>query len=299
MLDLAHALLPYYPYPATPDTPVRRPLAPALRLLAGFWFTLQWVALLAVVVGCLFPFTDNLVVAALNPLYSQPLLATLPARVHAERPLYFTALDTPAPGWQSRVASKTDPRSARFTPHGYELALPNATAQNTRINAVWNDAIRLPANGAIEVTVWVDGPTNINDPHGGEADASLLLNPSSDGANGLEFWVSSVGYWGVSHCAQLDRAQANCDYPQMGQTGFSELAPNDGISPTYMLLRIHQGHTYLLFANGQFLASYHDETEQPAVSGAFGLFIDPGQTVARFTNLAVYPVPAGMPFWAR
>jgi hypothetical protein len=295
LLDLAHALLPYYLYPATPDAPVRQP---AIRILTGLGLVLQWLALLAVVAVCLFPFTDNLVIAGLNPIYSQPLLAGLPARVQRETPIFASALDTPAYGWVTRSATHDDPRSARFTTHGYELALPNATGQNTRVNAVWNGAIRVPAESAVEVTVWVDGPTSINDPQSVESDAGLILAPNVDGSSGIAFSVESAGAWGAMGCVHLDRAQADCAELSVVHAENSWLAPNNGDSPTYTLLLIHHGRTYLFYTNGQFLASYHDEVANPAPSDALGFFLDSGGTMARFTNLTVYPVPQGMPFWA-
>jgi hypothetical protein len=65
-----------------------------------------------------------------------------------------------------------------------------------------------------------------------------------------------------------------------------------------MLLVIRRGQMCLLYINGQFIQAIHDDTARIAPGGPVALF-DDSEGPVRFTNLAVYPAPTGLPFWAR
>ena len=302
LLNTARALLPYYPFPAKPDAPVPQPLPPARRFLTASWLTLRQVALVALVVACLFPLWSGLTPTIINPLYSHALETAAPARVLSEQPLYSAALDTPTPGWQTRSASQTDLRSARFTPQGYELSL-RQTPTLVQSNIEWNPSIQMPANGAIMITVTVSPAVGGGGDNGAqETTAGVLLDGNTSGTHGTLFDVDSYGDWTLSRCDNLSSPDLACSDILAMAYGFNfnngPLAPRPGGTTTFHLLLIRQGRTYLLYANGAFLAAYHDDAGPAAPSGAIGLYLDAFGLTAQFTDLAVYPVPDGMPFWA-
>ncbi len=306
LLDLARALLPYYPYPATPDAPIpQAPLNPSRRFLAAARLTLLQVAALGLVIACFYPIGTNLATAILKPLYSQSLLAALPARVHAETPLYFASFTSPTPGWAIRAATKDDSRSARFTPQGYELALDQSVQSlQDNNNIEWNPSLQMPADGAIEVTVSVtpavgggsNSPAQVTP-------AGILFDGSADGARAHLFEVDSYGDWTLYRCHDLNDSGLGCSDFMSWSDGSSysdgPLASRPGGSTTFHLLLIRHGRTYLLYANGAFLAAYHDDTGPAAPSGAIGLYLDSQGNTAHFTDLAVYPLPTGIPFWTQ
>ena len=162
----------------------------------------------------------------------------------------------------------------------------------------------MPTDGAISVTVTVSPAIG-----GGSGSANLvttqavLVEVSADGASALLFHVDGEGAWALTRCENLNTTDADCYKDLVWSNGsrFSDgpLAPRPSGSTTFHLLLIRQGRTYLLYANNTFLTAYRDDAGPAAPSGAIGLYLDAFGQTATFTNLAVYPVPEGMPFWAR
>lgn len=295
LLSIARTLLPYYPNPGAP-------LPPTQRFLTASWLTMRYIALIALIVVCIFPFWSGLTPAIMDPLYSRPRELAALARVPMQKPLYFAALTTPAPGWRTHAATKTDPSAARFTPHGYELAF-NGDTDATQPNIEWNPTVKASSDGAIMVTVSPSqsgGPDKYSDL---VTRSGVLFDRSADGSSAMHFHIDILGDWGLARCQDLNGQNPDCDndiveFNDIFSTG-GQRAPRPHGATTFNLLLIRNGRTYLLYANGAFLTAYHDDTGPAAPSGAIGLYLNEFGEPVRFTNLAIYPVPPNLPFWAR
>jgi hypothetical protein len=195
-------------------------------------------------------------------------------------------------------------RTTQFTAQGYELSVRQAP-ETVQSNIEWNPLVQMPANGAIEVTIALSPPVSDGQGISQVTTAGVLLDGSPDGSRGVLFDVNSTGNWELRRCAKLDSPDLPCLDSEFLATGgdFSfengPRAPQPGGTTTFHLLLIRQGRTYFLYANGAFLAAYHDDTGPAAPTGMIGFYLDAFSRSARFTDLTVYPTPTGLPFWAR
>jgi hypothetical protein len=301
LLTLARALLPYYPYPAWPEGPIpQAPLSGWRRLTAGAGQAFVRVGAVVVLIASLLPFAGAFTSNITDLVYT-PMLTTLSGRVVTEQPLYRASLKTPTPGWPILSETPTDPNSTHFGPDGYTLAQDQKNQNLVGWFAVWNPQTSAPRDVALTVQVALQ-PPSASDPFVEVEQAGIIVTTSDDRAHAIRFEVSSAGNWDLSGCYSYKGSGPIICQDELIGIGATNLAPivhsPNGLED-FTLLLIRSGRTYFCYINGHYLGDAHDDLTPAITSGQVGFYNEGGVPAATFSNLAIYPAPDGLPFWAR
>ncbi|GEM_PF-2258157 len=223
--------------------------------------------------------------------YQTSYLAGLPARIHAEQPLYQDALTAPDGDWNIEEPTAKDPSSFRYLDQSYQITgIPG--------NFYWSWTQGTYSNVAVEVTVrqTINPQTNLSSDGDG---VGLILRTNADTSNFIVFNVSPLAQdWSLEHYqASSSNPDENWDYLADGISN----AIHSGLDATNTLLVIIRGDTYLLYANGQYLGSSGEisgySSRNLPESGHMGVYLNDGAAIGAYTNFAVYPVQPPSSFW--
>lgn len=286
LVEMARALLPYYTQLMADQVASSQQVTAEGQTLAKRlrqWIIKKegWLAFGSLIAAFLLP----LAVWAVGPLYSTPTERTLLTQVAQTQPRYFAPLTSPATGWSVIALPGTTPGAqlGQFTPHGYQLTL--------------NDSVQAAVALAPDATLDDDGAVSVTVEQGEYSGAGIALFNAQRTA-GFVFEANDNGGWSIyryhSYCALLWKCPTF-------ESSYLDGAPPTGVSSSSMpvtLLLIRSGRTILLYLNEQFVGVYRNEENGWATFNQVGVILENGGQ-ATFSDLRIYPVPAGMPFWAR
>jgi hypothetical protein len=209
----------------------------------------------------------------------QDYLASLPAQVHAERPLFQDSLTQDDNLWPLQDPSKDAPSSYQYASGGYRLT----GAGETHSMFAWTAPVF--QNYAIKVTARQTG-TGDNDGVG------LLLSKDGRTDSQLAFVVSptTATWW-------LGRYNVVTDSWTLLQddTGSDAIRTGDNVSNR--LLVIMHGGMYICYANGRLLGTVNDPAYTPPVSAYVGVYLNNGALAGVFNDFAIYPAQPASSFF--
>jgi hypothetical protein len=209
-----------------------------------------------------------------QPRYYGDLLAA----VHAQKPLYTSALARNDGLWPERAASADDPAVYRFENGEYVLT---GTQEGNTINAPMDVAYTGPI--AVEVTA-----AQVNENTAGRG-VGMLLYYSAQPETMVAFLVRPSGTWNlyVYH-----------DPGDSGLTGWTGLASGSsairrGVGAANTLLAVTWPGRYVLYVNDQWVGAYDASASATLpTAGQMGVYVDEGPTGGAFTDFTIYPTPA-------
>lgn len=215
--------------------------------------------------------------------YQQHYLASLPARVHAETPLYTDALSYDDGQWPAAQLSTTSAAQATWVDSAYQLS----GAPGHGIHS-W----RAPfySNVAVEVTA-----EQLSAAPAGSADGvGLTVRAGEDPLKMTIFLVNPTGHWGLYSYDETSTYYGSYSHLLVG--GFSP-AIHEGLGQENRLLVVAHGYLYLCYVNGVFVGSFFDNLHTTYSYGSAGVFVNDGAFTGAFKNFAIYPVQPPSSLW--
>jgi hypothetical protein len=207
--------------------------------------------------------------------YQASYYASLPAKLHAQRPLYFSDFSSSDGSWYERAATAENPFGYVFADDGYHL-----TGLQSKIIDSWSQ-FRFYFDAAVEVTASQTAGTTYDG-------VGLVLHSDWYGNNMVVFFASPTdGSWSLlAYHFGHPNPDDNWTYLASGTSSairIGDLQPN-------RLLAIMRGAQYLLYINNQLVDSYYDSYHDTPRSGYVGVYVNEANTEGIFTNFAVYQV---------
>lgn len=211
--------------------------------------------------------------------YQPEYYASLPARLHAEQPLFHDALTTDTGAWTPADQTATARERFAYANGAYQLS---STASNTTIGS-W--APGSYGDAAVEVTARQTGSAD-NDGVG------LVVRADDASASMLVFAVNNTGNWMFYEYHTVDGA-ARWSPIDDGQTTFA--STGDGAANQLLLLM--RGSSYLYYINDHLVGSFTDDFISTPHAGHAGVFVLNSATQGAFTGFSVYPVQSSSSFY--
>ncbi|HEX8997549.1 MAG TPA: hypothetical protein VF812_16095 [Ktedonobacterales bacterium] len=272
-LQLARALLPYYPSLDAPATSPRfRSYLRAERRrqrinrFTGWAYLFLFVTMFGAM--AIFWLSEGSVTSSLE---------RLPAQVTVQAPHYYASFAQPQAGWEVHAPTKDDPASKAFVRGAYELTASDIPQMSS-----------IPFDARGDFAIMVNVAISTHSPQDAYDTAGLMFDVTHGGASFTTFTIDRQGDWTL---ARFNATGASDDL-----TGYMDSGTSDAISTadgaTNTLLLIRHGALYLLYVNGKLVDRYLDRRHVSPRSGAVGVFSDGGDITARFTEFAIYPIPA-------
>lgn len=217
-------------------------------------------------------------------------LASLPAQIHAETPLYADSLAAPDGTW---LVSGATAGGVRYQDQSYRLTGTAGNPVTAWTPATYGDV-------AVQVTARQLGGTQ-------EDGIGLIVRAKAAGDDYVAFVISPTdGGWTLWQYHPVD-ANPDDDWHYLG--GGDSSAIRQGYDATNTLLAIARGQSYVLYVNGVFVGAATDGDpdvygEGPTVGtmttprqGYAGVYLADGVTTGVFTDFAVYPVRPPTSLW--
>jgi hypothetical protein len=203
------------------------------------------------------------------------LYNSLPARIHAQTPLFSDALAADDGNWPVHLATADD-------------GAYNYVNGEYKISDGWGEALlnRTYGNAAVEVTVQM-GYTDPNGKVGDLGQVGLVVRAGSKPDSLVTFTIGVLGDWSLM---RFRNSGPDDDKWQVLALGERSSAIHTGFRPNRLLV-LMRGYEYLCYADDQLVAVAHDD----ALSrGQVGLWLDQKTvegtaTVGYFSHFAVYP----------
>jgi hypothetical protein len=207
--------------------------------------------------------------------YQASYYASLPAKLHAQRPLYFSDFTSSDGSWYESAPTGENPFGYVFADDGYHLTGPHG-----KIADSWSQ-FRFYFDAAVEVTASQTAGTTYDG-------VGLVLHSDWYGSNMVVFFASPTdGSWAMD---AYHFGHANPDDNWTYLTGGTSAAIRIGVLQPNRLLAIMRGAQYLLYINDQLVGSYYDSYHDTPRSGYVGVYVNQANTEGIFTNFAVYQV---------
>ncbi|MBA3826345.1 MAG: hypothetical protein H0X24_20900 [Ktedonobacterales bacterium] len=228
-------------------------------------------------------FVALIIVPVVLEMSVQPrYFATLPARIHARTPIFSDPLTQPDGKWPVTTTTY-------FKNGAYHLYQPHSTTYSVE-DAHLPIAVMLPIGfGDVAVQVTLTGSYR---------DAGIVLRADMGATTFLKAGLDDGGYAQLNWCPSPDPA-----YRDSCQTlGFpfrSEPSQNGGAMarlPAHTLLLISRASTWVYYVDGTLVGSYRDTEGIISQQGRIGLYSKYPDSDVAFTNFAVYPVDATLPW---
>ena len=206
--------------------------------------------------------------------YQASYYASLLAKLHAQRPLYFGDLRSPDEGWLVQSPLTNDPFGYSIEDDGYHLTGPTGSYNDAWLRTTYVDS-------AVEVTA--------SQTAGAQYDGvGLILRSDIMNSNMVVFFASPTGgYWSLD---TYHFGHANPDENWTYLTGGTSAAIRIGVIQPNRLLAIMRSGQYLLYINNMFVGSYYDDAHYTPRRGYAGVYVNEANTEGIFTNFAVYQV---------
>jgi len=206
--------------------------------------------------------------------YQASYYASLPAKLHAHEPLYFSDLTTADDHWFIQDPTSDNPFGYVFADDGYHLTGTQGYVSDSWLHTTYVDS-------AVEVTAsQTAGQTNDG--------VGLVLRSDIMNSNMVVFFASPTdGSWTLD-AFHFGHANFNDNWTYL--TGGTSAAIRIGVIQPNRLLAIMRGGQYLLYINNQFVASYYDDAHETPSRGYSGVYVNEANTVGIFTNFTVYQV---------
>lgn len=274
LLQVAHALIPYYPTEDAPTTPRRfRRALRRERMRRSLILQVGVVGLLLIAA----PFVGAGVYSH-DEQSTTKLLHALPQQLAAENPAYFASFVSPQSDWTVQKASKDDPTAAAFVNSAYQVSCndPNSAAIFTIPQYIDGDI-------AIAVTLSIHGVKTQDSGYS----AGILFDASDNGDEFSTFGIDEQGNWNLSHYSVA--TDANNPWNTVDASVSDALRTGDNATNTLLLIR--HGPVYLLYVNGALVDRYYDSGHMMHPTGDVGVYIDACDIVASFNDFTFYPVP--------
>lgn len=206
--------------------------------------------------------------------YQASYYASLPAKLHAHEPLYFSDLTSADDHWFNQDPTSDNPFGYVFADDGYHLTGLKDFVSDSWLHTTYVDS-------AVEVTAsQTAGQTNDG--------VGLVLRSDIMNSNMVVFFASPTdGSWTLD---AFHVGHANPDDNWTYLTGGTSAAIRIGVIQPNRLLVIIRGGQYLLYINNQFVGSYYDDAHETPSRGYAGVYVNEANTEGIFTNFAVYQV---------
>lgn len=206
--------------------------------------------------------------------YQASYYASLPAKLHAHEPLYFSDLTSADDHWFNQDPTSENPFGYVFADDGYHLTGLKDFVSDSWLHTTYVDS-------AVEVTAsQTAGQTNDG--------VGLVLRSDIMNSNMVVFFASPTdGSWTLD---AFHFGHANPDDNWTYLTGGTSAAIRIGVIQPNRLLVIMRGGQYLLYINNQFVGSYYDDAHETPSRGYAGVYVNEANTEGIFTNFAVYQV---------
>lgn len=202
--------------------------------------------------------------------YQRALYGGLPARIHAETPLFTDALAADDGLWPVHGVTADDAAYA-YVNGVYQIS---GNGGEATLERRYGDA-------AVEVTVQ-QRPSNVNVKMGNLGQIGLTLRASDNPSGLVTFTIGPLGAWALMRYREWG--------PDAGQWqvlagGEHNAAIHWGFGRNRLLV-LMRGAEYVCFVNDQLIAVAHDDA---LTAGQVGLWLDDNTTIGRYANFAVYP----------
>jgi hypothetical protein len=206
--------------------------------------------------------------------YQASYYASLPAKLHAQRPLYFGDMRSPNEGWLVQSPLTNDPFGYSIEDDGYHVTGPKGDWVGAWLRTTYVDS-------AVEVTA--------SQTAGAQYDGvGLILRSDILNTHMVVFFASPTdGSWTFdAFHYDLSNPDDNWTYLAYGASAaihIGDLQPNK-------LLAITRGGQYLLYINDQLVGSYYDSDHITPRRGYAGVYVNQANTEGIFTNFTVHQV---------
>jgi hypothetical protein len=202
--------------------------------------------------------------------YQRALYGGLPARIHAETPLFADSLAADDGLWPVHAATADDAAYA-YVNGVYQISGNGGQAM---LDRTYGDA-------AVGVTVQ-QRASNMNEKMGDLGQIGLIMRASDNPSGLVTFTIGPLGGWALMRYREWG--------PDAGQWQVLAIGEHNGaIHQGFVrnrLLVLMRGSEYVCFVNDQLVAVAHDDALS---AGQVGLWLDDSTTIGRYASFAVYP----------
>jgi hypothetical protein len=197
--------------------------------------------------------------------YQASYFQSLPARIHAETPLYHDDLSYQTGDWPTHVADANDYQGFAYADGAYQLSGQGSGKPVSALqwSATYGDA-------AVEVTATQLGAP----PSSGNDGVGVIARSSANNNNFVMLQVNHASRWTLWHY------RGAASEPWTNLAGGASTAIHTGPGATNRLLLVVRGQTLLCYVNDQYVGSYDDRYYPLAGSGFVGVYLNESSLTA-------------------